>query len=240
MGAAEFEAVLFDLGNTLVSYYKPGDFHPILERCIAAVTSLLQSEGWSVRAGAAFERAKQLDRERHDLRVWPLRERLSEIFAVHAGRLSEDLLEAMSQRFLDPIMETGKSDPQAVATLTKIKALGLKCGIVSNTPWGSPAALWREELRRHGLLGLVDEAVFCVDVGWRKPAPQIFQRALMQLGVRPGRAFFVGDDLRWDVEGAAAAGMVPVWLCEAPPLAAPCRTIQQLGDLIPLIERHGS
>jgi hypothetical protein len=37
MGDLEIEAVLFDLGNTLVSYYKPGGFHPILERCIAVV-----------------------------------------------------------------------------------------------------------------------------------------------------------------------------------------------------------
>src|ERR1700691_2214694 len=62
----------------------------------------------------------------------------------------------------------------------------------------SQAEPWRQELQRRGLLDLVDEAIFCVDVGWRKPAPQIFEHALTRLGVAARRAVFVGDDVRWD------------------------------------------
>ena len=230
------DAVLFDLGNTLVSYYKPAEFHPVLERCVAAVTRLLQSEGHQVVAASAFERAKCLNKERPDFRVWPLRERLKEIFAGTGEPLTDALMEAMSEQFLGPILATGTMNPEAIPVLRQLKALGLKCAILSNTPWGSPAAAWRNELRRWGLLEWVDTAVFCVDVGWRKPAPQIFEQALMCLGVTAARALFVGDDLQWDVEGARSAGIAPVLLSDVPLSVDDCCVIQRLAELIPMLQ----
>jgi putative hydrolase of the HAD superfamily len=50
-------------------------------------------------------------------------------------------------------------------------------------------------------------AVFSSEVGWRKPHPAIFERALDALGVAAGEALFVGDKLATDVAGAAALGM---------------------------------
>ena len=43
-----------------------------------------------------------------------------------------------------------------------------------------------------------------------KPAPQIFRRAVAQLGVTCDQCVFVGDELKWDAEGSAAVGMRPV------------------------------
>ena len=80
-------------------------------------------------------------------------------------------------------------------------------GILSNTPWGSPAEPWREELARHGLLDAVDAGVFCRDVGWRKSDPRPFEFICRTLGVRPASCLFVGDDPRWDLAGARAVGM---------------------------------
>jgi len=72
------------------------------------------------------------------------------------------------------------------------------------------ATCWRVELQRLELLNAVDVTVFCGDVGWRKPAKIIFDCAAQMLGVRPDRCYFVGDDPKWDVEGAAIAGMRPI------------------------------
>jgi putative hydrolase of the HAD superfamily len=205
------EAVLFDLGNTLVSYYASADFPPILERCVAAGAALLDAQrpaGARVDIAAATLRARACNVERSDYRVWPLAERLANVFELEASesRIAERLTEA----FLGPIFATARPDPRAVDTLRAVRRLGLKTAIVSNTPWGSPAAPWRAALERHGLLGEVDAAVFCVDVGWRKPARQPFEHALATLGTPAGRAWFVGDDAQWDVAGARAAGMTPV------------------------------
>ncbi len=53
----------------------------------------------------------------------------------------------------------------------------------------------------------LDIAVFSSEVGWRKPHPAIFERALDALGVEPARTLFVGDTLATDVAGAAALGL---------------------------------
>ncbi|HEY4213592.1 MAG TPA: HAD family hydrolase [Steroidobacteraceae bacterium] len=84
---------------------------------------------------------------------------------------------------------------------------------------GSPAAPWRTELARHNLLAAVDAAVFCVDVGYRKPHRAPFERALAVLGVRAAESFFVGDDPRWDVIGAEQAGIQPILLAPKRPVA---------------------
>jgi putative hydrolase of the HAD superfamily len=67
--------------------------------------------------------------------------------------------------------------------------------------------LWRRELARLGLSDAVDAVVLCGDVGWRKPARQIFEAAAKKLDCRPAECVFVGGDVRWDVGGCKAAGM---------------------------------
>ena len=79
--------------------------------------------------------------------------------------------------------------------------------IISNTPWGSPSALWREEIGRLGLSEWMDIVVFCTDVGWRKPARQIFDFTLEKLHIQPQDCIFIGDHPRWDLAGARAVGI---------------------------------
>jgi hypothetical protein len=43
-------------------------------------------------------------------------------------------------------------DRDALPLLESIRQRGIKTAIVSNTPWGSSASVWRNELARHGLL----------------------------------------------------------------------------------------
>jgi putative hydrolase of the HAD superfamily len=225
------EAVLFDLGNTLVSYYKSTDFAPILERCVTAGAAVLDAARPGrapVDVAAACVRALECNVERPDWRVWPLAERLSTVFGDELAQAH--LRDELTTAFLAPIFATARPDPSALETLRAVKRLGLKTAIVSNTPWGSPAAPWRAELDRHGLLGAVDAAVFCVDVGWRKPAREPFARALDVLGTPPRRAWFVGDDPSWDVAGARGAGMTPI-LIGTNGLRADCTVIPELSDL---------
>ena len=232
---SSIEAVLFDLGNTLVSYYQPVDFPPILERSISAVGDTLHAMGHNIDRKGVNERALRFNRERDDLRVWPLHERLVDIFGLKADLLAPNDLALIMERFLGPIFAVAKVDLDAVPVLTSIRALGLKSAIVSNTPWGSPAKPWRRELDRWGLLAMVDEAVFCVDAGWRKPAAEIFSHALSLLDIAPNQAVFVGDDMRWDVEGARNAGMKAILLSQTDECSG-SPTIRCLKDLVPPLQ----
>jgi putative hydrolase of the HAD superfamily len=249
------EAVLFDLGNTLVSYYRSNEFAPILRRCVASAALVLDAHVGGARGRtnieAAYERGLRCNVERPDYRVWPLAERLERVFELDGP--DDPLVERLGAAFLEPIFATAKLDPEAIGTLRSIRRLGLKTAIVSNTPWGSPTAAWRAELARHGLLGEVDAAVFCVDVGWRKPARAPFERALAALGASASRSWFVGDDPIWDVEGARGAGLTPVVLAplgdqrstparHADSARVAARRVRSLGELTSLIElsRSGS
>lgn len=107
--------------------------------------------------------------------------------------------------------------PDSVPTLRRLKEQGYRLGTVTNRSLGGP--LFMEELRSYGMLDLFETFAISCDDGWLKPAPQLFRKALDELGVRPEETVMVGDSLRADVAGAKALGMVAVW--KRPPNPAP-------------------
>ena len=235
-------AVLFDLGDTLVSYYQPSDFMPTLRRSLDACLQVL---GHAPLGGEAWtdliHQALELNQERADLAVWPLEERLRMLFGPY-GSLDTELVERLAQAFLQPIFATAQVGHDALPVLLALKRRGVKTGIVSNTPWGSPGRVWRSELARHELLTAVDAVVFCQDVGWRKPHPTPFRRALELIGVAAKDAAFVGDNPVWDVEGAESAGLLPILLGGRHPLHMSGRAIiaPTLPDVLVTVDQLNS
>ncbi|HUW57174.1 MAG TPA: HAD family hydrolase [Planctomycetota bacterium] len=196
------QVILFDLGNTLVSYYTRSEWPAVLEQAIAEVTEYLRGRGLvKVNVEELPERVQAERGERDDLRVAPLAERLARIF-----NLPEVDLEAC-RCFMNPLFARARVYDDTLPTLKELRRRGFRTGILSNTPWGSPAGLWREELDRHGLLNAMDAVVFCDDVGWRKPDPRPFEFICRKLDVSPGDCLFVGDDPRWDIVGPRGVGM---------------------------------
>jgi putative hydrolase of the HAD superfamily len=203
-------AVLFDLGNTLVAYYRKEEFAPVLASAVAAAIDLLEKHGIvTLHFDAAMQAALAENRESPDHRFSPLLPRLRRIFRLQAD-LPPVVTLALTDAFMRPIFDTAKLYDDAIPALKELRSRGLKTVIVSNSPWGSAPALWRQELDRHGLLPLIDAAVFCGDVGWRKPALQIFRHAAALIAESPEHCLFVGDDPEWDIRGSKAAGMRPV------------------------------
>lgn len=91
------------------------------------------------------------------------------------------------------------------ALLDSLRERGLKTGLVSNTM--DPRWILLRDLEEQHLAERLDAVVFSSEVGVRKPHPEIFRRALDQLGVAAERALFVGDRLDADVRGARDVGM---------------------------------
>jgi HAD superfamily hydrolase (TIGR01509 family) len=112
-------------------------------------------------------------------------------------------------RFLDAEHEAwSKARLLASTTHALLEALrdrGLKLGLVSNAL--DPPYLLHRDLEQLGVSQRLDVAVFSSEVGWRKPHPVIFERALEAIGVMPEHSLFVGDTIATDVAGAAALGM---------------------------------
>jgi putative hydrolase of the HAD superfamily len=113
------------------------------------------------------------------------------------------------ERYLEAEHEAWGAAVQMASTthalLESLRGRGLKLGLVSNAI--DPPGLLHGDLERLGIAERLDTAVFSSEVGWRKPHPAIFERALDALGVAPERVLFVGDRLATDIAGASALGM---------------------------------
>jgi putative hydrolase of the HAD superfamily len=111
--------------------------------------------------------------------------------------------------------------------LRELRHQGLALVVVSNWDVSLPAVL-----DRLGVAGLLDGILTSAEAGVRKPAPEIFERALAIAGVGAGAAWHVGDSLQEDVAGARAAGISPVLICRGHALApAGVPVIRSLAEL---------
>ena len=87
--------------------------------------------------------------------------------------------------------------------LRELRAAGHRLVVVSN--WDVSL---HEMLRTTGLEALVDAAISSAEARARKPAPAIFQRAVVLVGGEGGRpALHAGDSVELDVAGALGAGL---------------------------------
>ena len=85
----------------------------------------------------------------------------------------------------------------------------MPCGFLANT----------------GLGDLVDGVFISEEMGVKKPAPEIFQRACGGIGIGGNGSWFVGDHPLLDIRGSAVLGMKSIWVRRSTPwpeAEAPC------------------
>jgi putative hydrolase of the HAD superfamily len=92
--------------------------------------------------------------------------------------------------------------PEVIGALTRLRARGLKLGLVSNAGLDEIAA-WPES----PLAPLIDAALFSCHEGVMKPDAEIYRRAAARLGTTPENCLYVGDGGSEEHEGANAVGM---------------------------------
>lgn len=198
------QAVIFDLGNTLISYYTREEFSNILEEAINNCVEQIEKDNQLLVSGETiWNRVKEHNHGSPGHKVYPMEERLSNIFQID----DQDKLKELCKVFMKPILETSRLHDDVLPVLRELKRRDYLTAILTNTPWGCPSSIWLSELDRYGLSEYIDEAMCCVDVGWRKPDPRPFKHLLEKLRVEPEECLFVGDDPRWDIEGPKAIGM---------------------------------
>jgi putative hydrolase of the HAD superfamily len=203
-----YDAVIFDYGNTLVSYWSREEWPVLLDAAIAEVSDYLRERGrLRARPDEIALRVKAERVEDGDNRVRPMEGRLRRIFELADHDLEGGAALEMCRRFLKPMFARGRRCDDVLPALQAVRERGLITGILSNLPWGSPSEPWRDEFARFDLLDAVNDVAFCRDCGWRKPARQAFDFILGKLGVTPDRCLFIGDDPRWDIAGPEAIGM---------------------------------
>ena len=86
--------------------------------------------------------------------------------------------------------------------IIELKNSGLKVGLISN--WDTSC---RDVLSKNNLLELFDTVIVSAEVGYEKPAEEIFCLALEQSGADASTSIYVGDNYYDDVIGSAKVGM---------------------------------
>lgn len=208
-------AVLFDYGETLVTFRRPD---AALEAAYERIEAYLRTQGLKPPAAAVL--------------LSDVHDRVEDAFLAHqrAGALEEinlvavalqayaDLGLALDEATLDETLRIEQEawwegvtvDPEAVPTLDGLRARGLRVGLCSNAPYRIPSM--HAQLRHLGLAEHLDSVTFSGQIGWRKPSPRIMEAAAAAVGSPPREIVMVGDSVADDVAGARAAGMRAVLL----------------------------
>ena len=204
------KGVLFDLGSTLQEY-RHEDWNATTTAINRAVYDYIQEQGHAHRLPPLDEFLEMLNRRvfdrwqraQTDLKGESMLELLDMLLDEHG--VEELRANECLPSWFQKVSDITYVEDDTIPTLERLKASGLKLGLVSNTAW--PAAAHDPDLEKFGLLHLLDCRVYSCDVGWEKPAPAIFHAALDCLGTRPEETAFVGDFRRYDIAGAHSVGM---------------------------------
>jgi putative hydrolase of the HAD superfamily len=235
-----FRAVLFDIGDTL--WHSQAAPPPDEFRRIAAdrVASWLRERGLTVAEPAALARSAwdAMETAMRNARATDLIEpdygavtrAAAHEFGLELGHNeAAGLLEAA---YVSGV-EGGKAPfPDARKVLLELRHRGFRLGAVTNRAFGGER--FRADMRDAGLdIGWDAEAV-SVEVGYLKPHPAIFKRALKELQTPPTEALMVGNSLAEDVAGAQRLGMAAAWRRSAPDAegVVPDFTFDHLTELL--------
>ncbi|MFD1065918.1 HAD family hydrolase [Oceanobacillus locisalsi] len=147
-----------------------------------------------------------------------------------------ELAKQLARAFRDNRMKSPVLFEDAIAVLAELKKK-YRLALITN---GSPS-LQHLKLQISPELTPYFEKIFISgNIGTGKPDPQIFYDCLEKLGIDPGDAVMVGDNLHTDILGANRTGIDSVWLnrfdAERDPAVEPRYEIKSLEELKTILE----
>jgi putative hydrolase of the HAD superfamily len=104
-----------------------------------------------------------------------------------------------------------------------------RMGVITN----ADATLQQAKLAGVGIAPLLPAVVASSEAGVAKPDPEIFRLACRRAQLAPAEVAYVGDRLETDARGAAAAGLLGIWLNRDPAVESvdDVPTIRSLSEL---------
>jgi putative hydrolase of the HAD superfamily len=232
-------AIIFDLDGTLIDAYG---------RRLEAWTRLIASHQGSLGAHSAAsltvaimeiiqetwdDPAKRVGWA-GDLRA--ARRRIVAGAFARIGLADAALATRIADQFSDAREHGTRLHDGALETLTALAAAGIGLALLTN----GAAATQREKIERFGLADYFSHILVEEEIGAGKPEPEAFERALAALGASADETWMIGDDLGWDIAGAAELGIHAVWYnpdgaaLPADAATTPDREIRKLAELVDL------
>jgi putative hydrolase of the HAD superfamily len=136
--------------------------------------------------------------------------RARDFAAAHGVDLTEAAAAAWFEDYFVHYRSHWRLHEDAVPCLDELarRIPGVRFGLITN----GELAYQSVKIGDTGLTGRVEHVVASAEFGLSKPAPEIFRHACALFGADPATSVYVGDRLRTDAIGAAAAGLTGVWL----------------------------
>jgi HAD superfamily hydrolase (TIGR01549 family) len=204
------KAILFDLGDTLLNFGRVRTTqvfrqsarltYDYLVSCGQPVDSF---QWYFLRNLIAIQiRAMWADVTGRDFDALSL---LKKSGTKRGYKLAEDQWRQVGWLWYEPLSELAHVEPDIKTTLAKLRQMGLKLGILSNT-FVSAGSLDRH-LRQLGILDFFPYRLYSYQFEFRKPDRRIFEAAAAKMGEPAESILFVGDRLDKDIWPALKAGM---------------------------------
>ncbi|MBP6124513.1 MAG: HAD family hydrolase [Phycisphaerae bacterium] len=207
------QAVLFDLGETLL-HFGQLEIGKIFDRATRLSYEYLKSRNQPAGSFAVYRLRNFFGIRLHLLFSYLTGNDFDSLSILKKyGKkkgfsLSEAEWEELNWQWYQPLTEKAQTEPDIVQTLQRLRQMGLRLGILSNT-FVHSSSLDRH-LSRLGLLEFFPVRLYSYQFPFRKPDQRIFFEAARQLQTEPRRIVFVGDRIEKDVRGAQRAGMAAV------------------------------
>ncbi len=210
MTERKIQAVLFDIGETLLNFGKV-DAVALFKEGGKLAHSFLQNLGQPVGTLPDF-----LSKHLWRVRIFSIRSHITgkdfDSLAVlkkmeqkRGVKLSEKQWEEFGWCWYEPLSKTASVEPDIKQTLGKLKQAGIKLGILSNTFIN--AVTLERHLAQFGILEFFSVRLYSYQFEFRKPDGRIFVEAAKKMNCAPENVLFVGDRLDLDIAGATAANM---------------------------------
>jgi len=195
-------SILLDLGDTLIRLNKPVE--EVMKARVHALHETLLNRGLDVSYGELSEIYRAVHSE---LSLFSeetgIETTTTRILGEVLARLSlvnvNQSLEGLVRRFFEPEVRSWFLFDDTLSALSSLKDQDFNLGVVSNarSHW---AVL--EIMRRLKIDRFFGTIVTSARLGLRKPRPEIYLKAMRDLGSDPGSTIMVGNSLETDVIGA--------------------------------------
>ncbi len=212
MSKIPFEAIFFDLGDTLM--YFDADWSDIFEQAMNELLRSLQEAGIDLDQEFVAEfsqRMAEYYRERDtEFIEYTIKHVLKNILEEKGYPAVPD--ETLTNALADMHLITQAHwipETDTIPTLKRLKTLGYRMALISNASDDPNTQVLVDKL---GVREFFEVIVSSASQGVRKPNPKIFETALEQMNLTPNSVAMVGDTLGADILGARNAGLFGIWI----------------------------
>ena len=229
-------AMLVDLDDTII------DYRTGVDPCWRLVCADATARVPGLDAGALFQEVLRT-------REWywsdPERHRIgrADLVAASAGVVLRslrkrgfdlpDLARDLGRSYREKRDEVAVLVPGAVEALRRFRSRGIALAMITN----GASATQRAKIERFHLAPYFDHILVEGELGFGKPEPEVYLKAMAALRSSPADTWCVGDNLEWEVAAPQRLGIYSVWVDPTgagPPPGSPVRpdrTVASIAEL---------